>query len=79
MMERRWRGLLQTLVRRAVELGHLRSDTDAAQVVWELCGIYLTHHASMRFIRDPAADSRARNALDALIERFVAPSERPCS
>ena len=79
MMEGRWRGVLQTLVRRAIELGHWRRDTDVAQVVWELCGIYLTHHASIRFIRDPAADNRARNALDALFERFVAPSERPSS
>ena len=76
-MEGRWRGMLETLVRRAIDLGHLRLDTDPAQIVWELCGIYLTHHASMRFLRDPGADTRAHAALDALFERFAAPSERP--
>lgn len=68
-MEARWRTLLEALVRRAVEMGHLRAGTDAGQFVWELCGIYLGHHASARFLRDPAADDRARVALDALFTR----------
>ncbi|WP_242140932.1 TetR family transcriptional regulator [Sphingomonas sp. TREG-RG-20F-R18-01] len=77
-LEQQWRGMLDALVRRAVELRHLRSETDAAQIVWELCGIYLTHHASARFLRDPAADSRARTALAALVERHATqPQERP--
>ena len=68
-MEARWRALLEALVRSAVELGHLRAGTDAAQFVWELCGVYLGHHASARFLRDPSADDRARAALDALFLR----------
>jgi AcrR family transcriptional regulator len=68
-MEAEWRGLLVQLVRRAVELGHLRSDLDADQFVWELFGIYLSHHASLRFLRHPDADARARTAFEALLER----------
>ena len=68
-MEGEWRGLLLGLVGRAVELGHLRADLDAEQFVWELSGIYLSHHVSSRFLRDPKADDRARIAFRALVAR----------
>ncbi|MBC7925408.1 MAG: TetR/AcrR family transcriptional regulator [Bryobacteraceae bacterium] len=70
-MESEWRGLLGQVTRRAMELGHLRKDLDVEQFVWELCGIYLSHHASLRFIRDPKADSRANKAFKSLLERAV--------
>jgi hypothetical protein len=41
------------------------------QFVWDLCGIYLSHNAAARFLRDPAADARARIALEALFERAM--------
>lgn len=68
-LEQEWRGLLTGLVHEAVASGHLRPDLDADQFVWELCGIYLSHHASYRFIRDPSADTRAQTAFQALIAR----------
>src|SRR5262249_28095667 len=71
-MESSWRGVLGQHVKRAVELGHLRRGLDVDQFVWELCGIYLSHHASLRFVRDPKADARARTAFNALIDRFKA-------
>ncbi|HEV8026530.1 MAG TPA: TetR/AcrR family transcriptional regulator [Stellaceae bacterium] len=71
-LERRWRALLASLVRQAIDSGELRPGLDVDQFVWELCGIYLSHHASLRFVRDVAADRRARLAVDALIERACA-------
>ena len=68
-LETRWRSLLAELVGEAVKQGELRSDLDQDQFVWELCGVYLSHHASLRFLRDPAADTRAHRAVDALIQR----------
>lgn len=68
-MEGQWRGLLTELVRRAVALGHLRQDLDVTQFVWELCAIYLGHHAAQRFLRSPDADRRAEAAVRSLIER----------
>ncbi|NYT40747.1 TetR/AcrR family transcriptional regulator [Sphingomonas sp. R-74633] len=67
-LETTWRALLRTHVQQAVDLGHLHVQ-DVDQVVWELCGIYLAHHSSMRFHRDPEADRRAQNALVALLRR----------
>ena len=71
-MEREWRELLRSLVAAAIALGHLCPDTDVEQFVWELCGIYLSHHASARFLRDPTADARARHAFNALLCRAAA-------
>ena len=68
-LEADWRGWLGQLVRRAVDLGQLRQDLDVDQFVWELCGIYLSHHAAHRFLRHPDADARARTAFEALLER----------
>ncbi len=68
-MEAQWRELLVQLVQEAVALGHLRPDLDAEQFVWELSGLYLSHHASLRFLRDPKADARAETALQALLDR----------
>jgi AcrR family transcriptional regulator len=66
-LEASWRALLTGLVQEAVEHGHLRVDLDVDQFVWELCGIYLSHHASWRFIRDPKCDARAAKAFEFLV------------
>ncbi len=68
-MEEDWRALLSRYTIEAVEAGHLDPALDVDQFVWELCGVYLSHHASLRFLNDPAADRRAKAALDGLFER----------
>jgi AcrR family transcriptional regulator len=66
-----WSGMLEGLVRKAVELGHLREDLDATQFVWQLDGIYLSHHVSQRLMMDPEADARAVTAFRTLIDRSL--------
>lgn len=68
-LDEEWRRLLRSHVSQAIDLGHLHAGTDADQVVWELRGIYLAHHSTMRFQRDPEADRRAQTALVALLQR----------
>lgn len=68
-MEGRWRGLLSELAGECVTRGELRADLDVDQFVWELCGLYLSHHASRRFLKDPHADDRATRAFAALVQR----------
>jgi len=70
-MEGQWRAFLTQLVHKSMALGHLRRDLDAEQFVWELCGIYLSHHAAHRFLRSKDADRRAHTAFAALIERAL--------
>lgn len=66
-MEQQWRTFLKGLVEQAVARRELRSDLDTDQFVWELCGIYLGHHVSRRFVRDPQADERAHRAFQTLV------------
>lgn len=70
-MEGEWRGLLKQLVQDGVDRGQLRRDLDIDQFVWELCGIYLSHHAAHRFFRAADADRRAATAFEALLERAL--------
>ena len=74
-LEARWRSLLASLVTESMHCGHLTETVDVEQFVWELFGIYLSHHASSRFIRDPNADIRARTAFSNLIRRAGANCE----
>lgn len=69
LMERRWRRLLGQLVGEAILAGDLNADVDPDQFVWELCGLYLSHHVSLRFLKDPQADEWASRAFDALLRR----------
>jgi AcrR family transcriptional regulator len=74
---RDWCALLTSVVREAVELGHLRDDLDPALFAWQINGIYLAHHVSQRLTRDPESDARAHTAFEALIasslpEQFAA-------
>jgi AcrR family transcriptional regulator len=75
-MEKRWRDFLTQLVNDSIETGELRPDLDVDQFVWELCGIYLNHHASYRFIRDPLARRRATRAFHDLVVRAAATTDR---
>ncbi len=68
-MEAKWRAFLAHLTAEAKEIGHLRSDLDVDQFVWEICAIYLGHHASYRFVGDPLATERALRAFEALLDR----------
>jgi len=71
-MEEEWRGLLTGLVADAVRCGDFRKSLDVAQFVWELCGIYLSHHTASRFLKQRDADKRAKTAVDALFARATA-------
>ena len=66
-LEAVWRSLLTGLVQETVDAGEFRHDLDADQFVFELCGLYLSHHVSRRFLGDPLADERAARAFEALV------------
>lgn len=76
--QKEWMGSLRGLVDEAVALGHLRENLDAAQFVWELNGVYLSHHVSQRLTRDPKADARARTAFEDLVTSSL-PGKTPGS
>jgi AcrR family transcriptional regulator len=73
-MEAEWCAFLSGLTTTAVEAGELRKGLDVDQFVWELCGIYLSHHVSYRFVHDPLATKRAHTAFAELVNRSRARS-----
>jgi AcrR family transcriptional regulator len=70
-LEAHWREQLRQFVLEAKWLGHLSDDTDVEQFVWELCGIYLSHHVSNRFLREDDATDRAKTAVNTLVQRHL--------
>ena len=71
-LETEFFNVLRSLVREAVEAGHLWNELDQSQFLWELNGIYLSHHASSRFFHDKRADAHASAAFQSLLERSAA-------
>jgi len=67
-LQREWLGALATTVRSAVAEGHFRKDVDAEQIAFELYGIMLSAHHAARLLRDQRAATRARRAVQRLVE-----------
>ena len=67
-MVRSWQRELMRAIRQAVDSGELRSDTDAAELVFALYGIVLVLHHDTRLLHTPDAMARARRAFDRLID-----------
>src|SRR5437868_13227154 len=62
-MVQTWQRALERAIRIAIEEGHLRADTDAQQVLFEVHGLILALHHDARFLRHPGAIERARTAF----------------
>jgi len=73
-MVQAWQGALQRSARQAIEVGHLRPDTDAEQLVYEMYGLILALHHDARFLRMPGSVDRARRGFERLIENYRNPS-----
>lgn len=59
-MVRAWHHALHKAISLAIEVGHLNTDTDAAQILFELHGLILALHHDARFLRNPGALERAQ-------------------
>lgn len=69
-MVQAWQGALQRSARQAIEVGHLRPDTDAEQLVYEMYGLILALHHDARFLRMPGSVERARRGFERLVENY---------
>lgn len=63
----RWRSALKRTVIQAIDAGHLRPDTDADQLVFEMDGLFVALMREARFLRDPRAADRCWFAYERLI------------
>jgi AcrR family transcriptional regulator len=55
----RWRAALKRTVIQAIDEGHLKPDTDAEQLVFEMDALFTGLMRDARFLRDPKAPDRA--------------------
>ena len=72
-MVRAWHTALQRAIDLARDAGHLRPDTDAEQVAFEIHGLILALHHDARFLRLPGSIDRARRGFEHVLARCRAP------
>ena len=70
-MVQTWHRALERAIRIAIEEGHLRADTDAQQVLFEVHGLILALHHDARFLRNPDAVARARLAFEHVLSHCL--------
>jgi AcrR family transcriptional regulator len=63
-----WQSALLRAAQQAIECGHLKADTDAQQLVYEMYGLILAVHHDARFLRIPGSVDRASVGFNRLIE-----------
>lgn len=68
------RSVVAGAVRRAVDEGHIRADTDPDQFAFEGLAIGYAFAMQHRLLRHPEAERWARTAMDALFKRAVPPA-----
>jgi AcrR family transcriptional regulator len=70
-MVRAWHAALDRAIRGAVQAGHLRPDTDAAQMLFELHGLVLALHHDWRFLRNPGVLDRATAGFERVVSHYA--------
>ena len=76
-MVQSWQDALERAIAMAVDEGHLRADTEAEQMLFEVHGLILALHHDARFLCKPGAVDRARAAFARVLAHYAtAPGER---
>jgi AcrR family transcriptional regulator len=70
-MVRAWQRALERAIHIAVEEGHLRDDTDAQQMLFEIHGLILALHHDARFLRNPGTLERARHGFERVLSHYT--------
>jgi AcrR family transcriptional regulator len=70
-MVRAWQRALGRAIHIAVEEGHLRDDTDAQQMLFEIHGLILALHHDARFLRNPGTLERARHGFERVLAHYT--------
>ena len=78
-----WQQALERSIAAAVAEGHLRADTDARQLLFEIHGLILALHYEARFLRVPHSIERAQTGFANILARSCAsdlpPADAPAS
>jgi len=74
-MVQTWQDALERAIGAAVDARHLRTDTDAGQLLFEIHGLILALHHDARFLRHAGAEERARVAFERLLAHASMPPQ----
>jgi AcrR family transcriptional regulator len=69
-MVRAWKNALRRCAVQTIEMGHLSSDTDPDQLVFEMYGLILALHHDARFLKLPGSVNRAEVGFERLIKSY---------
>ena len=73
-----WLTAMKRAIDMAVEEGHLRADTDADQMRFEIHSLILALHYEARFLHTPGSLQRALTAFEGIVQRYSSsPSQNP--
>lgn len=75
--QRQWLDVIATSLRKGIEAGVFRANTDPQQFAQDVYGVMLAYHHASRLLRDPRAEFRARRAFDALLGAALKPAQAP--
>ena len=70
-MVQTWHRALERAIRIAIEEDHLRADTDAQQLLFEVHGLILALHHDARFLRSPDALPRAGVGFERILQHYL--------
>ncbi len=76
-MVQTWQQALDRSIRIAIDEGHLRADTDRAQLLFEVHGLILALHHDARFLRHAGAVERARAGFERVVTHVLAAPRAP--
>ncbi|TNF52626.1 MAG: TetR/AcrR family transcriptional regulator [Burkholderiales bacterium] len=65
-----WLAAMRRAIEIAIEEGHLRADTDAHQMRFEIHSLILALHYEARFLRSPDSLQRALAAFEGIVQRY---------
>jgi AcrR family transcriptional regulator len=69
-----WHDALERAIRLGTSEGHLRADTDPAQMLFDIHGLILALHHDARFLHKPQAISHARLAFERVVSHYATPA-----
>ena len=69
-MVRAWQNAMLRAVQQSIDVGDLKPETDAQQLVFEMYGLILALHHDARFLRMPGSVDRARAGFERLIQNY---------
>jgi AcrR family transcriptional regulator len=76
-MIRSWQTELMRAIKQAIEVGHLRADTDALQLIFVIQGLVLSVHYNARLMHNKDSITRGRAGFAQLVNAHRTPAQSP--